>query len=86
MSEEGREFAIYHARYDKFKDKGVSAWAILAKDGQLPEWELVRAAAKKMCWNCDVFIMQNEAICRTCPGVELIKALMASCRKDEKDE
>ncbi len=54
-----------------------AGWDALHQLGKVPRWEVVRQVARATCDNCSLQEMANEAICRDCQAVELIRRMMA---------
>lgn len=72
--------AIDQARRRLRRDTAPS-WSQLQAAGHLPAWSIVLGAAEASCHACSLFVMASEAVCRECPAVELIRAILE--RADE---
>jgi ParB family chromosome partitioning protein len=51
-------------------------WDALASAGVFPRWKSVTQASQKTCEACSLRSMANDATCRDCPAVELIKRMV----------
>jgi ParB family chromosome partitioning protein len=53
-------------------------YAVLKKQGVVPEWNMLEAAARETCVNCAIADTATDSICSECPATELVKRL---CKK-----
>jgi ParB/RepB/Spo0J family partition protein len=56
---------------------------VLERTNELPKWDLIEEAAKEACERCDLNESPSDLVCKECPAVCMVRALVKKMNKQE---